>query len=200
MPAAFATSDSVIADQSRVSSNSRMPSKIESRSSTRDASAYGMRCAVLEPFRSPRAPKSRGLVTRATVSLPVASLARPMSRPCNLHHLEVGLGRAAVRAAPVVGNVVPPGARGDAVLGPALGLVVLESALHADEQFEWVGSSPCPTGGRYPHFAQALTAGHFIAPSLFSEISSKSTFSRTAQSWQHQSSGMSLHGVPAGNP
>src|ERR1700754_3903234 len=134
MPAAFATPDSVIADQSRVSSNSRMPSKIESRSSTRDASAYGMRCAVLEPFRSPRAPQSRGLVTRATVSRPVASLARPPSRPCNLHHLEVGLGRAAVRAAPVVGNVVPSGGRGEAVLGPALGLVVLEAALHADEK------------------------------------------------------------------
>src|SRR4029077_8611277 len=249
MPAARATSDSVIDDQSRLSSNSRIPSRIESRSSTRDASAYEMRCALLEPRRSPpalraggtptRGRKSRVLVTRATVSLPVASLAqdlfpslrsprissrrfarpgslpvtllaqdlfpslrspRPPSRARELHHLEIGFRRAAVRAAPVVGNVVPPGARGDAILGPALGLVVLESALHADEQFEWVGSSPCPTGRRYPHFAQALTAGHFIAPSLFSEISSKSTFSRTAQSGQHQSSGMSLHGVPAGNP
>src|SRR6476469_7083781 len=207
MPAARATSDSVIDDQSRLSSNSRIPSRIESRSSTRDASAYEMRCALLEPRRSPpalraggtptRGPKSRGLVTRATVSLPVASLAqdlfrspRPPSRARDLHHLEIGFRRAAVRAAPVVGNVVPPGARGDAILGPALGLVVLESALHADEQFEWVGL----------RFAQALTAGHFIAPSLFSEISSKSTFSRTAQSGQHQSSGMSLHGVPAGNP
>src|SRR6476661_8227545 len=239
MPAARATSDSVIDDQSRLSSNSRIPSRIESRSSTRDASAYEMRCALLEPRRSlpalraggtpTRGPKSRGLVTRATVSLPVASLAqdlfpslrsprissrhfarpgslpvtllaqdlfpslrspRPPSRARDLHHLEIGFRRAAVRAAPVVGNVVPPGARGDAILGPALGLVVLESALHADEQFEWVGL----------RFAQALTAGHFIAPSLFSEISSKSTFSRTAQSGQHQSSGMSLHGVPAGNP
>src|SRR6476661_5802864 len=210
MPAARATSDSVIDDQSRLSSNSRIPSRIESRSSTRDASAYEMRCALLEPRRSlpalraggtpTRGPKSRGLVTRATVSLPVASLAqdlfpslrspRPPSRVRDLHHLEIGFRRAAVRAAPVVGNVVPPGARGDAILGPALGLVVLESALHADEQFEWVGL----------RFAQALTAGHFIAPSLFSEISSKSTFSRTAQSGQHQSSGMSLHGVPAGNP
>src|SRR6478672_13230139 len=210
MPAARATSDSVIDDQSRLSSNSRIPSRIESRSSTRDASAYEMRCALLEPRRSlpalraggtpTRGPKSRGLVTRATVSLPVTSLAqdlfpslrspRPPSRVRDLHHLEIGFRRAAVRAAPVVGNVVPPGARGDAILGPALGLVVLESALHADEQFEWVGLL----------FAQALTAGHFIAPSLFSEISSKSTFSRTAQSGQHQSSGMSLHGVPAGNP
>src|SRR6476469_6977113 len=217
MPAARATSDSVIDDQSRLSSNSRIPSRIESRSSTRDASAYEMRCALLEPRRSlpalraggtpTRGPKSRGLVTRATVSLPVASLAqdlfrspRPPSRARDLHHLEIGFRRAAVRAAPVVGNVVPPGARGDAILGPALGLVVLESALHADEQFEWVGSSPCPTRRRYPHFAQALTAGHFIAPSLVSQISSKSTCSRTAQSGQHQSSGMSLHGVPAGNP
>src|SRR6478672_9529972 len=210
MPAARATSDSVIDDQSRLSSNSRIPSRIESRSSTRDASAYEMRCALLEPRRSlpalraggtpTRGPKSRGLVTRATVSLPVTLLAqdlfpslrspRPPSRARDLHHLEIGFRRAAVRAAPVVGNVVPPGARGDAILGPALGLVVLESALHADEQFEWVGL----------RFAQALTAGHFIAPSLFSEISSKSTFSRTAQSGQHQSSGMSLHGVPAGNP
>src|SRR6478735_4856675 len=220
MAAARATSDSVIDDQSRLSSNSRIPSRIESRISTRDAAAYEMRCALLEPRRSlpalraggtpTRGPKSRGLVTRATVSLPVTSLAqdlfpslrspRPPSRARDLYHLEIGFRRAAVWAAPVVGYVVPPGARGDAVLGPAVGLVVLESALHADEQFEWVGSSPCPTGGRYPHFAQALTAGHFIAPSLFSEISSKSTFSRTAQSGQHQSSGMSLHGVPAGNP
>src|SRR6478609_4112835 len=210
MPAARATSDSVIDDQSRLSSNSRIPSRIESRSSTRDASAYEMRCALLEPRRSlpalraggtpTRGPKSRGLVTRATVSLPVTSLAqdlfpslrspRPPSRVRDLHHLEIGFRRAAIRAAPVVGNVVPPGARGDAILGPALGLVVLESALHADEQFEWVGL----------RFAQALTAGHFIAPSLFSEISSTTTFSRTAQSGQHQSSGMSLHGVPAGNP
>src|SRR6185503_12431135 len=219
MPAARATSDSVIDDQSRLSSNSRMPSRIESRSSTRDASAYGMRCALLEPCRSPpavraggtptRVPKSRGRVTRATLSLPVASLAqdlfpslrsprissrrfarpgsllvaslaqdlfsslrspRPPSRARDLYHLEIGFRRAAVWAAPVVGDVVPPGARGDAVLGPALGLVVLESALHADEQFEWVGSSPCPTGGRYPHFAQALTACHFIAPSLFRNL------------------------------
>src|SRR6476620_376080 len=189
MPAAFATSDSVIADQSRVSSNSRMPSKIESRSNTRDASAYGMRCAALEPFRSPpglraggtrtRGPKSRELVTRATVSLPIASLAQPPSRPCNLHHLEVGLCRAAVRAAPVVGNVVPPGVRCDVVLGPALGLVVLESALHTDEQ---------------------SVVTHCFASSFFCEISSKSTFSRTAQSGQHQSSGTSAQDVPVGNP
>src|SRR6476661_9228872 len=199
MPAARATSDSVIDDQSRLSSNSRIPSRIESRSSTRDASAYEMRCALLEPRRSlpalraggtpTRGPKSRGLVTRATVSLPVASLAqdlfpslrspRPPSRVRDLHHLEIGFRRAAVRAAPVVGNVVPPGARGDAVLGPALGLVVLESALHADEQ---------------------SVVTHRFASSFFREISSKSTFSRTAQSGQHQSSGTSAQDVPVGNP
>src|SRR5262245_26609484 len=143
-----------------------------------------MRCAVLEPFRSPtalraggtptRGPKSRGPLTRATVTLPIASHARPPSRPCNLHHLEVGLGRAAVRATPVVGNVVPPGARGDAVLGPAVGLVVLESALHADEQS--------------------------VVTHCFTPISAKSTFSRTAQSGQHQSSGTSAQDVPAGKP
>ena len=41
MPAAVATADSVIDDQSRVCSRSRMPSRIESRSNTLDASAYG---------------------------------------------------------------------------------------------------------------------------------------------------------------
>ena len=56
------------------------------------------------------------------------------SRPRDLHHLEVRLGRTAVRAAPVLGDVVPAGARGDAVFGPALGFVVFEAALHADEQ------------------------------------------------------------------
>jgi hypothetical protein len=41
--------------------------------------------------------------------------------------------------------------------------------------------------------------GPVLAPSGYA-IASKSTFSRTAQSGQHQSSGTSLQGVPGGNP
>src|ERR1700687_4067898 len=130
-PAARATSASVIDDQSRVRSNSRMPSRIESRSSTRDASAYGTRCAV-RPRACP--------VTRATLT-PSGARVNTTSRACDLDHLEIGLGRAAVGAAPVVGNVVPPGARGNAVVRPAQRLVVLEAALHALEQFV-VGHCP----------------------------------------------------------
>ena len=59
-----------------------MPSRIESRSSTLDASAYGMRCAV----RCERATR-----THDAILLP--------SRTGDLHHLEIGFGRAAVRAA-----------------------------------------------------------------------------------------------------
>src|ERR1700721_958419 len=44
MPAARATSASVIADQSRLSSNSRIASSTESRRRARDASAYGTLC------------------------------------------------------------------------------------------------------------------------------------------------------------
>ena len=73
MPAALATSDSVIDDQSRVISMSRMPSRIESRSSTRDASAYGTRGAVR---RSP------GVLTCARLaSSPRRSLAPPAHSP-----------------------------------------------------------------------------------------------------------------------
>ena len=79
----------------------------------------------------------------------------------------------------------PTGCQGRCRPRPALGLVVLESALDADEQFE----CGCLL------FARASVIAHFIA-----SISSKSTFSRTAQSGQHQSSGMSLHGVPCREP
>src|SRR5882757_9382807 len=183
MPAALATSDSVIDDQSRVKSMSRMPSRIEWRSRTRDASANGTRCADPPPVGAPLIGSGIG----ATLSLPVAALAQAIvitrrsarpgkSRPGNLDHLEVRLGRAAVRAAPVFWDVVPTGAGCNAVLGPPLLLVVLESTLHADEQLVCLST-------------------HFIAP-----ISSKSIFSRTEQSGQHQSSGTSSHLVPAGNP
>src|SRR5882757_1499003 len=181
MPAALATSDSVIDDQSRVKSMSRMPSRIEWRSRTRDASANGTRCADPPPVGAPLIGSGIG----ATLSLPVAALAQAIvitrrsarpgkSRPGNLDHLEVRLGRAAVRAAPVLRDVVPTGAGCNAVLGPPLLLVVLESTLHAHEQ---------------------LVVIHCFTP-----ISSKSIFSRTAQSGQHQSSGTSSHLVPAGNP
>src|SRR3954464_10122949 len=166
MPAAFATSDSVIDDQSRVSSISRMPSRIESRSSTRDASAYGTRCAVR---------RSAGVFTPARVIAIPPSLRSPRSRPRQLYHLEVRLRRAAIGTAPVLGDVVPAGAGGDAVLGPAPLLVVLEATLHAHEQLE-----------RLTHVA--------------TPISSKSIFSLTPQSGQHQASGTWFHGVPAGNP
>src|SRR4051812_26887170 len=98
----------------------------------------------------------------------------PASRPGDFYHLEVRFRRAAVRATPVLGDLIPAGTRCDTVLQPALFLVVLESALHADEQL-------------------VVTHTHCLTPS-------KSTFSRTAQSGQHQSSGTSRHGVPAGNP
>src|SRR5438105_1760819 len=121
MPAALATSDSVIDDQSLLINNVRMPSRIDSRRSRRDASAYGTRGA--------------GLLIGARVVLISRRWARlGRSRACDLDHLEVLLGRAAVGATPVVGDVVPASAGGDAVLGPALRLVVFESALHADEQ------------------------------------------------------------------
>src|SRR4051812_16520685 len=126
MPAALATSESVTDDQSRVISMSRMPSRIESRKSTRDASAYGTRGAVR---------RSSGVLTWARVTVISRRFARPRrSRTGNLDHLEVRFGCAAVRATPVLGDVVPAGARCDAVLRPPLLLVVGESALHADEK------------------------------------------------------------------
>src|SRR6476469_1478590 len=149
IPAALATSESVIDDQSRISRRSRMPSRIESRSSTRDASAYDTRGAV---------GRSRGALTPATVMVISRRFARPgrsfprqgRSRTGHLDHLEVRLGRAAIGTAPVLRNVVPPSARDDAVLRPPLLLVVLESTLHADEQLVLVGLL----------FAQALIAVH----------------------------------------
>src|SRR6478735_2806408 len=129
-----------------------------------------MRCATL---------LSRGRLTRATLIRPSARDTNPRERAClhvaarrvaynsarsrttsarsrpgDLDHLEVRLRRTTVRAAPVVGDVVPPGSGCDAVLGPPLGFVVLEAALHTDEQFERVGML----------VAQALLAAHFIAP------------------------------------
>src|SRR6478735_825539 len=188
IPAALATSESVIDDQSRISRRSRMPSRIESRSSTRDASAYDTRGAVR---------RSRGALTPATVMVIARVFARPRpvishrfarqgrSRTGHFDHLEVRLGRAAIGTAPVLRNGVPPSPGGDAVLRPPLLLVVLESTLHADEQLVLVGLL----------FAQALIAVHLNTP-----IASKSTFSRTAQSGQHHSSGTTSHAVPAGNP
>src|ERR1700712_2897916 len=68
IPAALATSDSVMDDQFLASSMFRMPSRIDPRRSTRDASAYGTRGAVR---RSP------GVVILATLDMiPVASLAQ----------------------------------------------------------------------------------------------------------------------------
>src|SRR5690349_21599386 len=85
-----------------------------------------------------------------------AALSRGCSRPGNLHHLEVRLGGSAVGAAPVVGDVVPAGAGRDAVFGPAFGLVVLESTLHADEQLEIVRARRL--------LAQALIITHRSTP------------------------------------
>ena len=75
MPAALATSDSVIDDQSRVSSRSRIPSRIESRSSTLDASAYGMRCAVRPSFTAATIARQE----RATSTISKSDLAAPQS-------------------------------------------------------------------------------------------------------------------------
>src|SRR5690606_28032463 len=47
------------------------------------------------------------------------------------HHLEIVLGDPAIGAGPGVRDVLPARARGDALLGQALGLVVGESADHA---------------------------------------------------------------------
>src|ERR1700691_4357127 len=149
MPAVRATSDSVMADQSRVISRSRIAS------STSHAAG-------------PATPRRKEAASQARQYRLERSPAR------YLYHLEVRFGRSAVRAAPVLGDVVPAGPRLDAVLRPSLSLVVLEPALDAAEQF--------------------------VVTHLFAPTSSKSTFSRTAQSGQHQSSGISCHRVPAGNP
>src|SRR5271156_2917649 len=151
MPAARATSASVIADQSRLPSSSRIASSTESRRRARDASAYGTLriCATLTPL----AP----LLFIAALYIVAGGSG---SRAGDCHHLEVRLRGAAVRAAPVLGDVVPAGAGRDAVLRPPLGLVVFEATLHADEQF---------------------VVAHFVASRI-----SKSGFSRTAQPGQRK--------------
>src|SRR6478752_286148 len=96
IPAALATSERVIDDQSRTSRSSRMPSRIESRSSTRDASAYDTRGAVR---------RSRDALTPETVMVIARRFARQgRSRTGHFDHLEVRLGRAAIGTAPVLRN------------------------------------------------------------------------------------------------
>src|ERR1700691_2267421 len=139
MPAVRATSDSVMADQSRVISRSRIAS------STSHAAG-------------PATPRRKEAASQARQYRLERSPAR------YLYHLEVRFGRSAVRAAPVLGDVVPAGPRLDAVLRPSLSLVVLESALDAAEQF--------------------------VVTHLFAPTSSKSTFRapRSLDSTSHRES------------
>src|ERR1700733_3589906 len=125
--------------------------------------------------------------------MPRSTLSRwSVSRAGDFHHLEVRLRGAAVRAAPVLRDVGPAGAGRDAVFRPPLGLVVLEAALHADEQFVVV------------HFVTSIIVRRLVVPLaariVIGRRISKSAFSRTAQSGQPQSSGRSSHRVPTGNP
>src|SRR5699024_8200072 len=110
----------------------------------------------------------------------------------DLDHLEVGLRGTAVGAGPVVGDVVPAGPGLDAVLRPALGLVVLESALQAAVQL---------VGGRGGvHGVLLRVRGCRMCAGSAGQAGRKSTFSRTPQSGQAQSSGTSDQAVPAGKP
>src|ERR1700759_2685229 len=167
MPAARATSASVIADQSRLPSSSRIASSTESRRRARDASAYGtlrIRATLtpvapilcnaalgmvalvavtsgrLPPFRSPTSPRRSPGSSSLRGCRPSGCRARcrPPATPwprrirsrtarrrtvCSrsfpyLQNFEVGLFTySAVRAAPVLGKVVPPGSRRGSVAG-----------------------------------------------------------------------------------
>src|SRR6476620_10488374 len=202
MPAARATSDSVIDDQSRLSSNSRIPSRIESRSSTRDASAYEMRCALLEPRRSlpalraggtpTRGPKSRGLVTRATLSLPVASLAQDLFP--SLRSPRISSRRFA-----------RPGSLPVASLAQDL-FPSLRSPRISSRRFARPGSLPVASLAHdlFPSLrSPRISSRRFARPGRrhgrATSTISKSDFA-APQSGQLQSSGMSSHRVPGAMP
>jgi len=140
-----------------------------------------------------RPPAGRAL--RAPTDQPRQRTVAPQSKPqapsgpLDLDHEEVGLRRTAVRAGPVVGDVVPAGARRDPVVRPPECLVVFESALHTLKQ-----SVPAH------RIVPRLIGGSRGAPVYSAGTVSKSGFSRTPQSGQHQSSGTFAQLVPGGKP
>lgn len=91
---------------------------------------------LLNPYRVPppiiykHSPESRTMLSFGLEFKSPVCYSNGPRMSLNLHHIEIFLGGATIRALPVLHYIVPPGARRNSTIGVALGLVINKTTNH----------------------------------------------------------------------